>query len=1239
MQPNPRHDAWSFAIDRGGTFTDIVGIDPEGGLHTLKLLSESDRYPDAGIAGIGRLLGLPETHPLPAARIRSIRIGTTVATNALLERKVARVALCTTRGLEDLHAIGNGTRKKLFSLAVEKPDALCLETAGIDEETGADGTILRPLDRNQATGELRRLRSEGFVHLAVALKHAWKNPEHERLLARIAREEAGFVQVTLSHEVMPLIGLFKRTGTTLLEAALAPVLFAYAGTIGNLACGAPVAFMQSSGGLCSPEILRAKDTILSGPAGGVAGVASISRTLGLKEAIGFDMGGTSTDVSRYDGRLRHQSEAEAAGVLFHADMLDVETVAAGWGSILSFDGQRLRVGPESAGSFPGPAFYGLGGPLAITDANLLLGRIIPECMPRTFGKSHDRPPDSLAAASAFEALVAEVNRHSSTPYTRELLAAGFLRIANETMCRAMRNRSVARGYDIRNHALVCFGGAAAQHACDIAGMLGIATVVVPAHAGVLSAWGIASADRLERRTAAVMQPLSGNLLDNVLLPEAASLFSHMQAGATGTPETAETHRTLLLDLRTMGTDAWISVEAGDAAGSGPLRIAPETVISERFHAEHLARFGFRPDDLPLEVVNMRLELRSSSSMVHEPSQQVLPRTLESSDACMHRDVWTRSGFETVPVFDRSTMAPGDTVSGPAMVTGEQLTLFVQRGFEASIENHGHIMLRNLLAGSHSEKEVGAHDEAGADPVLLEVFNNLFMNVAEQMGETLATTAHSVNMKERHDFSCALFDRNGLLISSAPHIPVHLGAMEETVRQLIACLREGMQEGDMYLANNPHRGGSHLPDMTLVAPVFTGGAFPSFYLANRGHHADIGGTTPGSMPPESRTIREEGVVIDAFPLVRNSIFMKEELVALLSSGAWPARNIAERLSDLQAQVAANRKGMEELQETIRCHGIGMVERYMGFIRQNARHAMNRVLEHLAGPNGSREYRFADRMDNGTPVAVTIRIDAPRDTEPSAVIDFTGTGPADPGNSNAPEAVTRAAVLYVLRSLVEEDIPLNSGCLDRVRMVIPEGSLLAPPPDAAVVVGNVETSQRIVDVLLGALGKAAASQGTMNNLLFGMPDGSSSQYYETIPGGYGAAEGHDGASAMQVHMTNTRVTDPEILEHRFPFVRVTRFSIREGSGGNGRWKGGNGVERALTFSEPVHLTMISERRTTAPFGIAGGENGAPGENILIAADGCRMALGGRVDRIVNPGETILVRTPGGGGFGNAERRGAS
>lgn len=1231
MKPVNGADRWKFAVDRGGTFTDIVGIDPQGSVHTVKLLSVSERYDDAGIAGIRQLLGLDSysASSLESGHIDSIRIGTTVATNALLERKGVPVALCTTAGFEDLPTIGNGTRKDLFKLDTRNRIPLCSLSTGIDEETGADGRIIRPLDADHALYVLLGIRGKGFEHLAIALKNSWINPQHETILARIAREKAGFRSVIASHEVMPLIGLFRRTGTTLLETFLSPVLFMWAESVARLAGNTPLEFMQSSGGLCGIRSLKAKDTILSGPAGGVAGVAAIAGTLGIRQAIGFDMGGTSTDVSRFDGQSGHVFEATVDDVSFHADMLDVETVAAGGGSLLSFDGERLRVGPGSAGSSPGPACYGLGGPLAVTDANLLLGRIVPEFMPRTFGKNSDDLPDREAARASFEELLYEVNRSSGNAFSMESLAAGFLRIANEIMCRAMKKISVSRGYDIRNHALICFGGAAAQHACDIAEILGIETVVVPKHAGVLSAWGIAFADRLERRTGAIMKLLSDELLSTGLSATAVRLARELTGNPGESPGGNNVRTTVFLDLRPLGTDSWLSLRASEHPGD-MVRFDSAAAISERFETEFGLRFGFKPEAVPIEVVNVRVEVRHRSEEFRTSPLPLNRRMLEPREAPMQREVWTGSAMEPVPVFDRSRLLAGETLSGPAMVAGEQLTLYVAKGFEAMVDGYGNILVKNLHAGERRMTTTESW-KRGPDPMLLEVFNNIFMNVAEQMGQTLCNTAYSVNMKERLDFSCAIFDRDGRLVSNAPHIPVHLGAMEATVQQLIESQRQAMLPGEMYLANNPHRGGSHLPDMTVVMPLFVDGKRPSFYVANRGHHADIGGTTPGSMPPSSRTIFEEGVVIDGFRLVKDGLFMREDLLELLSSVPWPARNLPERISDLQAQIAANRKGCTELRQIVEEYGLPVVERYMQYIRDNARHAMSRVLKTLAGSDGHASYRFGDRMDNGTPVCVAIRINAPQNEEPSAVIDFTGTGSADPGNSNTPAAVARAAVLYVFRSLIEQEIPLNSGCLDRIRIVIPEGCLLNPPPNSAVAVGNVETSQRIVDVLLGALGKAAASQGTMNNLLFGRPDNSGMQYYETIPGGCGAIEGHDGASGMQVHMTNTRVTDPEILEHRFPDVRVTRFSLRRGSGGAGKWNGGDGVERALTFSEPMRLTMISERRETAPFGIDGGGSGASGENILIAADGTHQVLEGRIDRIVNPGETILVKTPGGGGFG--------
>ncbi len=1222
-----RQEKWVFAVDRGGTFTDIVGFEPSGTLHTRKLLSVSDAYDDAGIEGIRSILGIQPQTPLDPERIGCIRIGTTVATNALLERKGAFSALFTTEGFEDLLSIGNGTRPDLFNIKTKKPHPIYDSVHGFPEEVDASGTVKKILDQDAAERMLRNIRESGYDNIAIVLKHSWINPVHEKIVARIARELIGIRHVVASHEVMPLINFLKRGQTTMLEAYLGPVLFSYADTLTKLAGPVRIEFMQSSGGLISSGNLRAKDTILSGPAGGVIGSGNLSEKLGIRQSIGFDMGGTSTDVSRFDGDFHHVFENTVAGVPFHTDMLDVETVAAGGGSILSFDGERLLVGPESAGSNPGPACYGLGGPLTVTDANLLLGRIIPDVMPSTFGPEHQNALDISATRMLFTDLANKVNRATGNTYTPEALAEGYLKIANEIMCRAMKKISVSRGYDIRHHALICFGGAAPQHACDIARILGIERIIIHPLSSVLSAYGIAVADRRERTAYAVMEPLDKELPGK--LKEKAGKAAERLAQRVHTKgEIADITIRIFLDLRPQGTDTWLSIPAGE--GTGHVSFDPVDRILERFRKDYYERFGFRPENETTETVNIRIDVSQSSPLpdlaVAAPSDTISRTPLPVSS----QSVWISGALRNIPVFDRTGLIPGQRLDGPAMVTNSQLTLFIQEGFTSRVDGMNNLLLTDISGGT-STAQKSETDISRPDPVMLEVFNNLFMNIAEQMGHTLSNTAHSVNMKERHDFSCALFDEEGRLIAHAPHIPVHLGAMEATVRHIIEENRETMRNGDMYLANNPHQGGSHLPDMTIVTPVFCREEKPSYYLANRGHHADIGGITPGSMPPSSKTIYDEGIVIGNFLLVRDGRFREKEVTGLLSSGNYPARNIPERLSDLRAQIAANNKGLIELLRMNETYGTTTVQRYMTFIRNNARHAMEHAIKKLVADAGKHEFSYSDRMDNGAVLSVSLRAGM-TGQKPELIADFTGTGPQDPGNINAPRAVATAAVLYSLRCLIDENIPLNAGCLDPVTIIIPEPSLLNPSKEAAVAVGNVETSQRIVDILLGALSKAAASQGTMNNLLFGKPDNSGAQYYETIPGGAGAAEGCHGASALQVHMTNTRITDPEILEHRFPAVRITRFSVRRNSGGSGKWNGGNGVTRVFLFNEPMQVSVISERRNTVPFGLNGGKNGSSGKNLLILADGTEASLGYRVDRIFMPGESLSINTPGGGGFGS-------
>jgi 5-oxoprolinase (ATP-hydrolysing) len=1211
---------WVFSVDRGGTFTDVVGVDPQGEVHLAKLLSESDAYPDAALEGIARILRQAGGGAaLTPDRVAEIRLGTTVATNALLERRGAPTALCITAGFEDLLEIGDQSRPDIFALAIRKPPVLYATVVGVRERIGADGEILEPLDEPRVERDLHRVRREGIRSLAVVLMHAWKNPVHEARVAELARA-AGFEQVSVSHQVMPLIKIVGRGQTTLVDAYLGPVLQRYVARIRPRVPGIPLEFMKSSGGLVAVEQLRAKDTILSGPAGGVLGYAAVARTLGLAEVIGFDMGGTSTDVSRYGGELERVFETTTGGIRYQTDQLDVETVAAGGGSILWFDGRKFNVGPESAGADPGPACYGRGGPLTITDANLILGRIVPETLPRTFGPTGDRPLDVAAARRRFRTLTAQVNRTLGTHYSVPEVAEGFIRVANEIMGRAIRRISVARGYDLRRHTLICFGGAAPQHAGAIARTLGIRRIVIHPLAGVLSAYGIAVADRLERGAVAVMQPFTANLM--AALPGRLGPLVRSVSDRFGPAVDRRRLRCrVFLDLRPEGSDTYLTVPVGTPTALDGLRR-----VRRRFLEAYQRRFGFQPAADRIEAVNLRVEMTAPGQRLEE-----VPATVPAEDADFVEQVrrrhraWFGGKALPTPVIPRTSLRPGNRLPGPAIIVDDHFTAVVEPGFRAEVNPYGHLVLEETAA-----PEVRA--TVKRDPVLLEVFNHLFMSIAEQMGYTLVNTAHSVNMKERLDFSCAVFDREGNLVANAPHIPVHLGAMGESVKYILAQNGDTLRPGDMYVTNNPHHGGSHLPDVTVIAPVFAEGE-RVFFVATRGHHADIGGRTPGSMPPFGTSLEEEGVVIDNFLLVRGGRFREQAVRKLLSSGPYPARNLTERLSDLRAQVAANNKGVRELQTLIRDYGLPVVTAYMGYIQENAAAAMTEALGKFVRDTPVFEGRFEDFLDDGTRIAVTLRIergDHPPDSH-RLVIDFAGTDPEVPGNLNAPVAVTKAAVLYVLRTLVERDIPLNAGCLQPVEIRLPEGSLLYPSPTAAVVGGNVETSQRVVDVLYGALGVAAASQGTMNNVLFGRADGSGAQYYETVAGGAGAVAGRAGATAVQVHMTNTRITDPEVLEQRFPEVRVVRFAIRRGSGGKGRWPGGDGVERALRFQAPRLVSILSERRVYAPYGRRGGQPGAKGRNLLYRADGTVEELGGKVELTVQPGDTIVIRTPGGGGFG--------
>lgn len=1192
---------WRFAADRGGTFTDIVAIDPAGRLHTRKLLSVSPDYPDAVAAGVRALLALPPRARVPAGRVASLRVGTTVATNALLEGRGAPVGLLVTRGFRDLLRIGRQARPRLFDLAVQLPRQLYTQVAEIGGRLDADGNEQEALDEAAAAQALADWQAQGIEAVAVVLLHAWRNPAHEQRLAALARA-AGFAQVSVSHRCGGRIRVVERGQTCVLDAYLSPVLAAYldrlTGELGEL----PVEFMQSGGGLAPAALCSGKDAVLSGPAGGVVAVAGLARRRGRQPLIGFDMGGTSTDVCRYDGRFDYTAQIEAAGVAFQSHALRVQTVAAGGGSILGFDGQRLTVGPASAGADPGPACYGRGGPLTLTDANLLLGRL-PEA---AFSPHPGRGPAGLdgdATRRAFAALAQQVSAATGRAVDADTLALGYVAVANEQMAAPIKTLSVGRGFDLREHALCCYGGAGGLHACALARNLGIADVLIHPLAGVFSAWGIAQADRLEQAERSVLLALDADTL-----AELEPLWRALEADAGARLQDTADRVERELDLRPRGGDAVLTVALDTLAA-----------MIAAYGAAHTQRFGYAPAGDTLEVVNLRLRLRRTAALDDTLAHAPAPAPAAELPA---RRVVLPDGPAELPCHRREALAPGAVLAGPCLIVAAHYTVLVEADFEARLLDDGVLHLRRRRdAGPATGAEVTERE-----PVRLELYHRRFMGVAQQMGAVLQHTAHSVNMTERLDYSCAVFDATGHLVANAPHVPVHLGAMGEAVRALIASHGQCLAPGQVYLDNHPAHGGSHLPDVTAVSPVFVpDAAGAAFFVATRGHHADIGGVTPGSMSPLSRTLDEEGVVLDRLLAVDGGRLREAELRAALGAGPHPARNLPERLSDLAAQIAANRHGVAAMQALVARHGLTEVRAYAEHVQANAAHCIGRALAAF----GDFEGRFEDALDDGTPVAVRLRIggDGQRPDGARLEVDFRGSGARHPGAFNAPRAVVQAALLYVLRCLVSDDIPLNEGCLRPVTLRIPPGSLLDPPPDAAVAAGNVETSQRVVDVLLGALGIAAASQGTMNNVLFGF---AGAQYYETLGGGSGALAGHAGAGGVQVHMTNTRITDPEVLEHRLPGLRLRRFALRPGSGGGGRWRGGDGLLREYELLAPATLTLITQRRRRAPFGLAGGAPGAVGRNRLWR-DGRWRPLAPVGVWSLQAGDVLRIETPGGGGYG--------
>jgi 5-oxoprolinase (ATP-hydrolysing) len=1190
---------WQFWIDRGGTFTDVVARRPDGTLVTHKLLSENPgRYADPAVAAIRHLLGVPPAGPIPCGDIEAVRLGTTVATNALLERKGEPTVLVITRGFRDALRIAYQNRPRLFDRQIVLPELLYSRVVEARERVTASGEVLLPLDEEDVGRSLRAAYRDGLRAVAVVCLHGYRFPGHEQRIGEIARR-AGFTQVSLSHETSPLMKLVSRGDTTVVDAYLSPILDRYVNQVTSELSDVRLQFMQSSGGLTDARTFRGKDSILSGPAGGIVGMARTSAAAGFGRVIGFDMGGTSTDVSHYAGEYERQYETQVAGFRMRAPMLSIHTVAAGGGSLLHFDGGRYRVGPDSAGANPGPASYRRGGPLTVTDANLMLGRIQPGYFPHVFGPGGDQPLDLGVTRERFAALAAEIGDGRSP----EEVAAGFLEIAVANMANAIKKISVQRGYDVTEYALATFGGAGGQHACAVADALGMTSIVIHPHAGVLSAYGMGLADVTAMREAAMEVPLSdtigpdlGAALDR--LDEAA----RAELAGQGVPA-GRISAVRRVHLRYDGTDTALLVPAGR-----------QEEMASAFEAAYLRRFSFLMRDRPITVEAVSVELTGGSEPVAEDRPP--GRAGASGPAAESKArVFTGDRWAEVGLYRRQDLCPGDSIAGPAIIVEANATTVVEPGWRAAVNDAGCLVLTRAEAAP-AHRAVSTE----ADPVRLEIFNNLFMSVAEQMGYRLQSTAHSVNVKERLDFSCAIFDDEGGLVVNAPHMPVHLGSMGESVKEIITERAGTMKPGDVYALNDPYHGGTHLPDITVITPVFTeSGGEILFYVASRGHHAEIGGITPGSMPAFSTHIEEEGVLIRNWLLVENGTLREAETIGMLRSAPHPSRNPGNNIADLRAQIAANEKGVRELRAMVRHYGLDVIRAYMGHVQDNAAESVRRVISVL------QDGAYAYELDNGSVIKVAIRVDRPGRT---AEIDFTGTSAQLPDNFNAPSSVAMAAVLYVFRTLVDDDIPLNSGCLKPLRVIIPPGTMLSPEYPAAVVAGNVETSQAITGALYAALGVMAEGSGTMNNLTFG---NDRHQYYETVASGSGAGRGFAGTDVVQTHMTNSRLTDPEVLEWRYP-VRVHSHEIRPGSGGPGRWPGGNGGRRRIHFLEPMTVTMLSGHRRMPAYGMAGGSPGALGRHWIEHPDGSATSMRGCDSTPVAAGDMLVLETPGGGGYGS-------
>ncbi|MCU0541545.1 MAG: hydantoinase B/oxoprolinase family protein [Oscillatoriaceae cyanobacterium Prado104] len=1252
----PDRTRWQFWIDRGGTFTDIVARNPEGKLIIHKLLSENpDRYKDAAVQGIRDILEIPAGVPIPASQIAAIKMGTTVATNALLERKGDRTVLLITKGFRDALRIGYQNRPQIFARHIVLPEMLYERAIEVTERYSATGEELIAVN-DDFIPCLQQAYNEGIRSCTIAFMHGYRYSEHETQVAKIARE-IGFTQISVSHEVSPLMKLVSRGDTAVVDAYLSPILRRYVeqvtsqlieaepldlhsqaepGNEVNRELSMPnspcpitnppcpkLMFMQSNGGLVEAAQFQGKNSILSGPAGGIVGAVQTSKQAGFEKIITFDMGGTSTDVAHFNGEYEREFETEIAGVRLRSPVMAIHTVAAGGGSIVFFDGARYRVGPESAGANPGPACYRKGGPLTVTDCNVMLGKIQPELFPKVFGLQGNLPIDRDIVRQKFVQLTGEIGG-GKTP---QQVAEGFLAIAVEKMANAVKKISLQRGYDVSEYTLCCFGGAGGQHACAIANSLGMKRVFIHPYAGVLSAYGMGLADVRAIRERAIEQLLTGQLIGDL-----QDVFAHLEAegkrelnrrGAEGAEgERREVQVICKVHLKYQGSDAALLVNFASSIEE----------MQADFAAAHQQRYSFiMPEKaLIVEAVSVEvieiMELPDTSIIYPAGNRGNLPAQPISTV-----QMYVAGGWRETPVYRREDLRSNDCISGPAIIVEATGTNIIEPGWQAEITANNDLILNRQSPQINADRicvnpRLSATSAVAPDPVLLEIFNNLFRAIAEQMGVTLQNTSSSVNIKERLDFSCAIFDKNGQLVANAPHIPVHLGSMSESVAALIQAKGDTIRSGDVYVSNNPYNGGTHLPDITVITPVFSpenkfvvGTSVPLFYVASRGHHADIGGITPGSMPPNSKTVTEEGILLDNFQLVGGGKFREPELLEILTSGDFPARNPAQNIADLQAQIAANKRGVEELLKMVEHYGLETVQDYMGFVQDNAEESVRRVIDIL------QDGEFTYPMDGGGQIKVAITIDK---TARSAKIDFTGTSPQQNNNFNAPAAVCKAAVLYVFRTLVDDDIPLNAGCLKPLEIINPEGCMLNPRYPAAVVAGNVETSQNITDALYCALGAIASSQGTMNNFTFG---DRRYQYYETICGGSGAGANFDGTDAVQTHMTNSRLTDPEVLEWRFP-VLLESFAIRENSGGNGHHRGGNGVVRKIRFLETMAAGILSGRRVVSPCGLHGGEAGKVGRNYVERVGGKVEELGSAASVEMQPGDVFVIETPGGGGYGN-------